>query len=130
MTSESAEVVSGVTSLLEFKESKLNEALEGLRTQKEIGQSLDAQVEISFSPENPLCSVFGRRENELPELFIVSSVLLAEDADLDPSEIRISARHAPGVRCPRSWRWVPELVEVERWGKVSPRCAEVLAKLG
>ncbi len=127
---ESAEVVSDVTLLLEFKESKLNEALEGLRTQKEIGQSLDAQVEISLSPENPLCSVFGRRENELPELFIVSSVVLAEDADLDPSEIRISARHAPGVRCPRSWRWVPELVEVERWGKVSPRCAEVLAKIG
>ena len=127
---ENTEAVSDAKLLLEFKESKVNEALEGLRTQKEIGQSLDAQVVITLSSENPLCGVFRRRENELPELFIVSSVVLAQDAGLDPTEIQISARHAPGVRCPRSWRWVPELVEVERWGKVSPRCAEVLAKLG
>ena len=54
MTSENTEVVSDANSLLEFKESKLNEALEGLRTQKEIGQSLDAQVE-SLSRRRILC---------------------------------------------------------------------------
>ena len=31
-------------------------------------------------------------------------------------------------RCP-SWRWVKELVNVEPWGGVSPRCAEVLQKI-
>jgi isoleucyl-tRNA synthetase len=125
----SMEVVSDINALLDFQESKVNEALEGLRAKKEIGQSLDAQVAITLSPENPLWLVFKRREQELPELFIVSSVVLIEEADLDTSEIKVSACHAPGVRCPRSWRWVPKLVEVERWGKVSPRCAEVLAKL-
>jgi len=50
----------------------------------------------------------------------VSSLPAGED-------IRVSAQHASGVRCPRSWRWVPELVHVEPWGDVSPRCAEVLA---
>jgi isoleucyl-tRNA synthetase len=124
------EAVSDINDILEFKESKVNEALEELRGKKEIGQSLDAEVGITLSSENPLWPIFKRRENELPEIFIVSSVILAEEADFDLSEIQISARHAPGVRCPRSWRWVPELVEVERWGKVSPRCAEVLAKLG
>ena len=44
-------------------------------------------------------------------------------------EIQVTSRHATGKRCPRSWRWVPELVEVSPWGEVSPRCAEVLAKL-
>ena len=29
-------------------------------------------------------------------------------------------------KCPRSWRWVPELVEAGTWGKVSPRCKSVL----
>jgi isoleucyl-tRNA synthetase len=125
----SMEVVSDINALLDFQESKVNEALEGLRAKKEIGQSLDAQVAITLSPQNPLWLVFKRREQELPELFIVSSVVLIEEADLDTSEIQVSACHAPGVRCPRSWRWVPKLVEVERWGKVSPRCAEVLAKL-
>jgi isoleucyl-tRNA synthetase len=123
------EVVSDINALLDFQESKVNEALEGLRAKKEIGQSLDAQVAITLSPQNPLWLVFKRREQELPELFIVSSVVLIEEADLDTSVIKVSACHAPGVRCPRSWRWVPKLVEVERWGKVSPRCAEVLAKL-
>ena len=126
---ENTEAVSDVKLLLEFKESKVNEALEGLRTQKEIGQSLDAQVVITLSSENPLCGVFRRRENELPELFIVSSVVLAQDAGLDPTEIQISARHAPGVRCPRSWRWVPELVEVERWGRFRPAALKFLPSL-
>jgi len=44
-------------------------------------------------------------------------------------ELQITAKHATGVRCPRSWRWVPELISVDPWGEVSPRCAEVLAKL-
>jgi len=63
--------------------------------------------------------------DELAELFIVSQIIVSS---LPAGEdIRVSAQHASGVRCPRSWRWVPELVHVEPWGDVSPRCAEVLA---
>ena len=98
-----------------------------MRTKKEIGQSLDAEIEIRLSIDGPLWEVFKRRENELPEIFIVSSVIISEETRLE--EIQVSASHALGVRCPRSWRWVPELVKVDPWGEVSPRCAEVLAKL-
>ena len=121
------ESVSDIRAILEFKELKVNEALEELRTKKEIGQSLDAEIEIRLSSDSPLWKVFKRRENELPEIFIVSSVIISEETHLE--EIQVSARHAPGARCPRSWRWVPELVKVDPWGEVSPRCAEVLAKL-
>ena len=121
------ESVSDIRAILEFKELKVNEALEELRTKKEIGQSLDAEIEIRLSSDSPLWKVFKRRENEMPEIFIVSSVIISEETHLE--EIQVSARHAPGVRCPRSWRWVPELVKVDPWGEVSPRCAEVLAKL-
>ena len=120
--------VSDIRDILEFKELKVNEALEELRSKKEIGQSLDAEIEIGLSADSPLSPVFKRREKDLPEIFIVSSVLVSEEAHLEDAQVR--ARHAPGVRCPRSWRWVPELVRVEPWGEVSPRCAEVLAKLG
>ena len=121
------ESVSDIRAILEFKEIKVNEALEELRTKKEIGQSLDAEIEIRLSGDSFLRKVFERREDELPEIFIVSSVIISEETHLE--EIQVSARHAPGVRCPRSWRWVPELVKVDPWGEVSPRCAEVLAKL-
>ena len=56
-----------------------------------------------------------------------SQVTLVEAADA--TELSIEVAHADGVRCPRSWRWVPELVETEKWGAVSPRCAEALKAL-
>ena len=125
---ESLEPDSDVSLILDFKDSKVNEALEELRSKKEIGQSLDAEVEVTLSKESTLWAVLSRRESELAELFIVSSVILNEDSKFDEAQVEV--RHAPGVRCPRSWRWVPELTQVDPWGEVSPRCAEVLAKLG
>ncbi len=117
-----------VQSLLDLKESKVNEVLESLRVKKEIGQSLDAEVEIQISKDSPLCGILERcASEELSEIFIVSSVSVKILGTID--NVQVIARHASGVRCPRSWRWVPELVQVEPWGEVSPRCAEVLANL-
>jgi isoleucyl-tRNA synthetase len=113
--------------LLNLKESKINEVLESLRSSKEIGQSLEAELVITCSNEDDLFEILDRRQDQLAELFIVSSVIVKpSEAN---SELTISAHHAPGVRCPRSWRWVPELVEVDGWGQVSPRCAQVLNKI-
>jgi len=121
--------VQDVDQLLELKDSKVNEVLEALRVKKEIGQSLDAEVEMQIIDGSPLSETIRRRSpDELAELFIVSKVTLV-DGQVSESD-QVFARHASGVRCPRSWRWVPELVKVEPWGEVSPRCAEVLAKLG
>ena len=113
--------------ILNFKESKINECLEALRSKKEIGQSLEAEVEIKIPLDSPLYPVFKRRENDLAEIFIVSNVSLIEIPAGE--EIQVTSRHATGKRCPRSWRWVPVLVDAAPWGEVSPRCAEVLAKL-
>ena len=114
-------------SLLDFKDLKVNEALEILRTDKKIGQSLDAELEILISENDSLFTILKRRELDLAELFIVSKVSVIEGKEYE--KVAVRAKHAKGQRCPRSWRWVPELVLVEPWGKVSPRCAEVLAKL-
>jgi hypothetical protein len=63
----------------------------------------------------------------LPELFIVSQVKLVSGSN---TEVEISVAPAEGVRCPRSWRWVPELFVVDGFEeKVSPRDqAALLAK--
>ena len=126
--SENTQAVKDIQYLLELKELKINEALEHLRVKKEIGQSLDAEVEISFAENSPTDQVLKRfNPDQLAELFIVSKV--SKNQLPQGASEQVLARHAPGVRCPRSWRWVPELVQVEPWGEVSPRCAEVLANL-
>ena len=117
-----------VNNLLEFKDLKINESLEALRVKKEIGQSLDAELELMVADGSDLANALKKiSSDELAELFIVSNVKIILLSSDEPD--KVVARHASGVRCPRSWRWVPELVHVEPWGEVSPRCAEVLAKL-
>ena len=123
---KSCQDIEDATILLDLKESKINEVLETLRSSKEIGQSLEAEIIIKCPVDDFLHDILIRRKESLAELFIVSSVII--ESSKETEEIHISAHHAPGVRCPRSWRWVPELVEVENWGPVSPRCAEVLSK--
>jgi isoleucyl-tRNA synthetase len=121
----SKEPVEDAQTLLDLKESKINEALESLRSSKVIGQSLEAEIVLTYSEESKISEVLQRRQADLPEMFIVSSVIL--DPVSTETEIKVSAHHAPGVRCPRSWRWVPQLVDAGDWGLVSPRCAKVLS---
>ena len=123
---KSGQEIEDANILLDLKESKINEVLENLRSSKEIGQSLEAELIIKCPVDDSLYDILIRREESLAELFIVSSVII--ESSKGTEEIHISAHHAPGVRCPRSWRWVPELIEVDNWGPVSPRCAEVLSK--
>ena len=62
--------------LLNLKESKINEVLESLRSTKEIGQSLEAELVLTCPKEDPLFEILERRQDDLAELFIVSSVIL------------------------------------------------------
>ncbi len=116
-----------IRGLRKFLSTQLNDRLEALRQQKVIGQSLDAKAVITGSFENEDFALLKKHEDDLTELFILSEVKLVESAE--SSELSIEVAHADGVRCPRSWRWVPELVETEKWGSVSPRCAEALKSL-
>jgi isoleucyl-tRNA synthetase len=115
-----------IEAILKFRE-RVNEKLEALRQEKKIGKSLDAQVTITGADSIEPMSVLRRHAGDLPELFIVSQVHLAAGPG---SALEISAAPAAGVRCPRSWRWVPELVSVDGFEeKVSPRDrAALLAK--
>ena len=115
---ESAEV----HSLFDLRD-RVNERLEALRAEKAIGKSIEAAVEITASPEDPVFKRLRSLEAVLPELFIVSQVTLNESPAA--SSLHIQARQADGVRCPRCWRRVPALV-TSPLGDVCPRCAEAV----
>ena len=124
---DAVETAADISALRSFLSSQVNDGLEALRQQKTIGQSLDAKLVITSSSSNPDFARLQKYASDLPELFILSQVTLVESTDC--TELGIEVAHADGVRCPRSWRWVPELVETENWGAVSPRCAEALNQL-
>jgi isoleucyl-tRNA synthetase len=119
------ELSESFTHLLSVR-AKVNEQLEGLRQNKVIGKSIDASVCIRVPISSPEATALLTHAVDLPELFIVSEVIVETIENL-PS-IEIIAKHATGVRCPRSLRWVPELITTE-FGSVSPRCAEALKSL-
>ena len=121
---EDAETADDITALRSFLSSQVNDRLEALRQQKTIGQSLDAKLVITSSSSNPDFARLQKYASDLPELFILSQVALVESTE--SAELNVEVAHADGVRCPRSWRWVPELVDTNGWGPVSTRCAEAL----
>ena len=119
---DSPEIAAEIDSLLEVRHT-VNEVLEPLRQQKMIGQSLDSQVHIAGSAADSTFQLLLKYKDKLPELFIVSQVDLTPTSD---DSLSITASHASGVRCPRSWRWVPQLELTEKWGEVCPRCKKAL----
>ncbi len=119
-------VAGEIRTLRRFLAEHLNDPLERLRQEKVIGQSLDAAAVISGPADDPLFDLLKRYEPDLPELFILSGVTVTEDPAAE--SVSATVAHAPGIRCPRTWRWVPELVETEEWGPVSPRCRDALER--
>lgn len=108
--------------LLAFRD-KVNEQLEVARQAKIIGQSLDAQVILTAGEEDALWPLLEQYQDDLCELFIVSQVKLVPGSG---QSVSVEVKHAEGVRCPRSWRWVEALVPCEHFGEVSPRCCDAL----
>lgn len=115
-------VVEEVEKIFRVRDS-VNEKLEEARQNKVLGQSLDAQILITGDSQDPVFQLLKKYESLLPEFFIVSQVKLNEQPQ---AKIDVKVKHADGVRCPRSWRWVPKLVYLENFGEISPRCKEAL----
>lgn len=105
----------------------VNLKLDALRSAKAIGQSLDAVVTIFCDAGTPLYALLKKYESVLAETFIVSEVrLVAAPAGTSLSIEAMKAETLGYVRCPRSWRWVPELTDAGAFGKVSARCRDAL----
>jgi len=119
------EIAGEFKQLRDFLAEHLNDRLENLRKNKVIGQSLDAKAILRGSLRDPLFALLKKYESDLPEIFILSQVILEIDEGL--KSVQVETAHADGLRCPRTWRWVSKLVATEEWGEVSERCARILS---
>jgi len=102
---------------------KVNEKLEALRSAGEIGRSLDAYISIVGNPDAEDFQRLQRYEHALEELFIISRIELT---DQPGAELAATATKATGGRCPRCWRWEPQLSNGTENTELCSRCAEAL----
>jgi isoleucyl-tRNA synthetase len=102
---------------------KVNKALEEERAKKTLGSSLDAEARLYASKD--LHGFLMGYESLLPELFIVSRVVLFEDPDLtEENPLRVEILRSPLHKCPRCWNRRPEVPE--DGSRVCDKCAEAL----
>lgn len=105
----------------------INLKLQALRDAKVIGQPLEAVVTITCDPADATFALLKKYETILEETFNVSGVKLVDaPAGTALAVDAVTAASLGYQKCPRSWRWVPELVEAGEFGAVSPRCLEAL----
>jgi isoleucyl-tRNA synthetase len=94
--------------------NEVNRTLENARVDGLIRSSLEAEIEIEA--EDSQIQVLGKYEEDLKEIFIVSSVSVCCGDNL-----KVSVKRAEGRKCPRCWLWS---LSVEEDG-LCKRCMEV-----
>jgi isoleucyl-tRNA synthetase len=97
----------------------VNGALESLRQDKKIGQSLMAHVTVSGGPHQAL---LARHRDALPMFFGTSGVTLEPGGEA----LSIVVRVADGERCDRCWRYVADRVADGANEGICRRCAAAL----
>ncbi len=103
-------------SLIEVR-AEVQKVLEGLRTQKIIGASLEAQVDITAPTEKykALTGFSGLRE-----------FLIVSDVKVKEGEFLIKADKAPGEKCVRCWTYSTQIASTGEHAGICPKCVEAL----
>jgi isoleucyl-tRNA synthetase len=104
--------------------------LEEARISKIIGSSLEAAVVIR--PRLGDEDTFNYFRNQLRYVFIVSSVRLAQDGELEggsPVLTQIGIERADGQKCERCWNYSTRVGESLRYPTVCERCVEALEEI-
>jgi isoleucyl-tRNA synthetase len=102
--------------------------LEAARNQKQIGKSLEAQVQLRAS--DSLYSVLARYRDELRYLFIVSQVELERSTSGNgTSPLAIGVSRARGEKCDRCWNYSVHVGEDQEYPTVCERCSAVLREV-
>ncbi len=111
--------------------SEVTKALEEARKEKLIGHPLDAAVEIKL-PDSELKKIVERLDENLNDIFIVSSAVLSEDLDdtaYQAKEIEglfIKISKAGGEKCQRCWRFDTTTGNDEQYESTCDRCSQAL----
>lgn len=111
----------GFDQILQIRKD-VNVVLEQARQAGQIGSSLEARVQIRTSGAE--WEALSAQAHRLAEMLIVSVCTL----DQAPAGVReFKVDRAPGEKCDRCWKYVPERVPVPL-GAVCRRCADVLCR--
>ena len=114
------ELVERWTELIKLRD-QVNAAIEAKRKDKVVGNSLAARV--TLGAPKATAALLERYRDDLPMVFIVSGVTLAESAGPD---VAVAVDRTDGVRCERCWRYVPVVsADPKRLG-VCDRCEDAL----
>ena len=97
----------------------VQKALEQARKEKLIGSGLEAAVTVRAQGEE--LALLRAAEAELPTLFIVSKVALAE------GPLAAEMAKAPGVKCARCWTFREDVGQDPRHAEVCGKCAAALS---
>ncbi len=110
---------------LSFRE-KVLKALEEKREKKEIGNSLEAEVELALSKKEDF--VFLKDfEKDLPGLFLVSGVRVAgSGAEVSGDGLGVTVTKAAGQKCERCWNTRESVGNDKEHKTLCHRCVEVL----
>ena len=111
--------------LLSVRE-QVNAALEQKRKDKVIGTSLGARVVLTAS--GPVAHLLDAHRDKLPMLFIVSDLELRLGSSEGPDSVAVEVEKAPGTKCERCWRIVPNTSTSPEWAGLCPRCVDSLAE--
>ncbi|NLB29727.1 MAG: class I tRNA ligase family protein, partial [Clostridiales bacterium] len=105
----------------------VNKALELARADKVIGKPLDAEITLYLTPEAKAEYADALAEN-LPPLFIVSKVIVADSATKNAAEseipgISVGVRASDDKKCVRCWTHNEQVGKNSEHPELCPRCA-------
>ena len=103
----------------------VNVALEQKRKDKVIGNSLGARVVITAS--GPVATLLDEQRAELATLFIVSDLALNLGSRDGADVVTVDVEKAPGAKCERCWRFVPEVHAEPELAGLCDRCVTALS---
>ena len=101
--------------------------LEGARTAKLIGSSLEAHVRLEAKRKT--FELLEGYRDELRYLFIVSQVSLTLLEEEAAGEVRVTVERAAGQKCERCWNYSTFVGEFTRYPTACERCVEALAEV-
>ncbi len=105
-------------SLLELRDVALL-ALENSRQNKEIGKSLEAELEIAASGAS--LELLQKYASDLKEILNVSRVTVSSG-----DQVQVTVKPATGSRCNRCWNFMPVVRPYGAWQDVCERCHQAL----
>jgi isoleucyl-tRNA synthetase len=112
--------------LLELRDQAMK-ALEEARGRNEIGDALEAQMEVTVRDEK-LWDFLAARREELAAACIVSELNLVKGADSGPA-VSFGVRKAAGAKCQRCWMRLATVGANTEHPGLCHRCVDVVKKL-